>query len=288
MNGYIGAAAFVVALPALLAAQGAPPPDLQALQRMASTERAFAASAAEIGVRDAFLTFFADDAVSLAAGADGAHATLARARDHLRALAPPTLPILTRLMWEPFTGHVSVDGTMGWLTGGYVNLNLVSNEVVAHGAYFSVWKRQPDGLWRVWLDQGVSLPSIWQDASPFRVAPDPAPITDGTPDETLEAVEASVADAGAGWRARLDRDVRLHRDGRMPLVGRDAVLAWAGAAWSSVRYVPIRIEVAGSGDLGVALGGYGAASEHGTWVRVWKRDVTGRWQIVFETSTPAR
>ena len=38
----------------------------------------------------------------------------------------------------------------------------------------------------------------------------------------------------------------------------------------------------------VTLGGYDAVTssgpQHGTWIRVWKRDVTRRWRIVFETT----
>jgi hypothetical protein len=30
------------------------------------------------------------------------------------------------------------------------------------------------------------------------------------------------------------------------------------------------------------------AADHGTFIRVWKRDVTGRWRIVFETSKTAK
>ena len=75
--------------------------DSQALPRMVATERAFAAATAELGVRDGFLTFFADDAVQLTAGATGAGATLARAKDGLRQLSTPHLPLASRLMWEP-------------------------------------------------------------------------------------------------------------------------------------------------------------------------------------------
>jgi hypothetical protein len=262
--------------------------DPQALQRMAATERAFAAAAAELGVRDAFLAFFADDAVTLAPGQDGAHATAVRAKTGLAQLAQPRLPLVSRLMWEPFTGHVSGDGTLGWLTGGYANLNTLTTDVVGKGAYFSVWKRQVDGTWRVWLDEGITLPDIWRDASPFRVAPEPDAGDAGAAGEALEAAEAAVAAGNGPWRARLAASARLHRDGQMPCVGRDAAVAWAGSAWTSVHYAVLRTELAGSGDLGVTLGGYDAMpAQHGTWVRVWKRDVTNRWRIVFETSKAA-
>lgn len=263
------------------------PADPQAIQRMVATERAFAAAAAEIGVRDAFLTFFADDAISLEPGSNGKTASIRGAKDALRALPLDHLPILSRLLWEPITGQVSTDGTLGWLTGPYAGLNLVTKDLTARGAYFSVWKRQADGTWRVWLDEGVSLPARWNATAPFRAMPDPDAGTAGTPGETLENAERDVAAGGAAWRARLAGVVRLHREGHMPIVGRDAVVAWAAAEWTSVHYTVIRTEQAGSGDLGVTLGGYDAAgaagTTHGTWVRVWKCDVTGRWRVVFET-----
>src|SRR5206468_3057921 len=120
---------------------------------------------------------------------------------------------------------VSSDGTLGWLTGGYVGLNQVTNDLTARGAYFSVWKLQSDGTWRVWVDQGIALPDVWKDASPFRVAPDPDAGTAGAADEALDAVEREVANGAAAWRARLAVNVRLHREGRMPIVGRDAATA---------------------------------------------------------------
>jgi ketosteroid isomerase-like protein len=265
--------------------------DPQALQRMVATERAFAAATAEIGVRDGFLTFFADDAISLAAGKDGASATAQPAKEGLRALTPPKLPLLNQLMWEPYTGHVSSDGTLGWLTGGYANITLTTRDLVGRGAYFSVWKHQADGTWRVWLDEGITLPTLWNDASPFRVAPEPDAGTAGESNEAIDAAERAVASGGDAWRARLSADVRVHRNGRMPLVGRDAAVDWASTTLKTIKFALLKQEVAASSDLGVTVGGYDATTpagaEHGTWVRVWKRDVTGRWRIVFETSKAA-
>jgi hypothetical protein len=79
----------------------------------------------------------------------------------------------------------------------------------------------------------------------------------------------------------------------MPLVTREEASDWAARNWVRIRYTAIQHSTADSGDLAAALGGYDAttaanATEHGTWVRMWKRDVTGRWRIVFETSKPAR
>jgi hypothetical protein len=268
-----------------LAAAGFRQADAQALQRMVATERAFAAATAEIGVRDGFLSFFADDAVQIRPGSPP---TLVPAREALAAQSLQKLPVANRLIWEPYTGHVSSDGTIGWLTGGYVSLNQAQQVVVAQGAYFSVWKRQANGTWRVWLDEGITLPQIWNDAAPFRVAPDPDSGSTGAPGETIDAAEASVRANADAWRARLAAAVRLHINGQMPIEGREAVIASPRGAAAHI-YTVLRTEAAGSGDLAITLGGYedaaGATRGRGTWVRVWKRDIGGRWRIVFQTET---
>jgi hypothetical protein len=259
--------------------------DGQSLQRMVAWERAFAAATEQIGIRDGFLTFFSDDSIQIQRGPKVA---LVPAREALAAQPLPQLPLAAKLLWEPYTGHVSADGTLGWLTGGFVSLNQAERVPVRQGAYFSVWKRQSNGTWRVWLDEGIGLPQIWQGASPFRVAPDPDEGSVGVSNETLADVERSVAGDAAAWRARLATAVRLHREGMMPLVGRDAVLAWADKQGPR-RYAVLRTEEAGSGDLAVTIGALDSgavAKTQGSWVRVWKRDLGGRWRIVFQTETP--
>ncbi len=275
-----------LALVALCSAPVVAQVDTQALPRMVATERAFAAAAVELGRRNTFLTFFADDAVSLEGA--GAVASIGRAKDTLMAAPPTKLPVLSRLMWEPFTGQISEDGTLGWLTGPYAVLVLTTKDITAKGAYFSVWKREADGTYRVWLDEGIALPDVWSGASDFRAAPQADVGSVGAADETIDQAERAVASGGDAWKARLAASVRLHREGLMPMAGRDETAAWAHAAWTSIHYVVLRNERAASGDLGVALGGYEATTpagaERGTFVRVWQRDVQGHWRIVFETS----
>jgi ketosteroid isomerase-like protein len=277
-----GFAASVVAI-GLSVFQSPGQSDPQALPRMVASEKAFAAATAEIGVRDGFLAFFADDAVQIQRGDAGV--TLVKAKDALAAQPLPQLPVANQLLWEPFTGQVSSDGMMGWLTGAYVRFNQAQKTAVGQGAYFSVWKRQPDGTWRVWLDEGIQLPQIWQAASQFRAAPEPDAGTVGTANEAVADVERAVLADRAAWLARLSTDVRLHRNGVMPIVGREAVTAWA-ATQPRIVCTAVHTEVAGSGDLAIVIGGCESAGKtRGSYVRVWKRHVTGRWRIVFQTES---
>ena len=268
---------------ALSAVQTPAPADPQALPRMVASERAFAAATAELGVRDGFLTFFADDAVQIQRG--DASVTLTKAKDALAAQPLPQLPVANQLLWEPLTGQVSSDGTIGWLTGPYVRFNQAQKDTVGQGAYFSVWKRQPNGTWRVWLDEGIQLPQIWQATIPFRAAPEPDAGTVGAANEPVADVERAVLADRAAWQTRLSADVRLHRNGVMPIVGREAVTAWA-ASQPRATCTAVHNELAGSGDLAIVIGGCESAGKaRGSYVRVWKRSVTGRWRIVFQTET---
>ena len=135
------------------AAQLSIPPELEA---MAATEREFAKAATAKGWRDAFLEFFADDAIAFTPD-------VVPAKDRLRK--QPSTPFSEfELVWEPRTGDVSASGDLGWLTGPSTSINHKANPKAPdagprHGCYLSVWRRQPDGRWRVIVDVGVDAPT---------------------------------------------------------------------------------------------------------------------------------
>src|SRR4249920_2928525 len=105
----IAAAALVTAF---VTGQEAMPRELTA---MADTERAFAKAATVKGWRDAFLEFFADDAVTLANG-------VSSAKERLRQ-QPSTPFSVLELVWEPRLGDVASSGELGWLTGPSTSTN---------------------------------------------------------------------------------------------------------------------------------------------------------------------
>src|SRR5205809_5146073 len=103
-----GAAMTRVVAAALLAAAvlGAGP---AALAAMVEAERAFARRAGEVGVRDSFLEFFADDAIRFAEAPGPA-------KTFLRGLTPQP-PSVVELAWAPRFGDVAASGELGYLTG---------------------------------------------------------------------------------------------------------------------------------------------------------------------------
>ena len=81
----------------------------QALTQMIEAERAFAARALVIGWKQAFLEYFAQDALAFEEGKVGL------AREQL--LKAPDPPPDAQLIWEPRFGDMSGSGDLGYLTG---------------------------------------------------------------------------------------------------------------------------------------------------------------------------
>lgn len=290
------AAAILLVVPQAVTAQTT----TTALERMAATERAFAAATAQVGVRDGFLTFLTPDAIDIAPVAG--RLAIVSLPERLRAQAPPELPLRRTLQWEPRWGAISAAGDLGWLTGPYRNASLDGAEPDRHGAYFSIWRRQPDGTYKVRLDIGIDTAGEVGFPQGFTRATAPVARSAAEPaanEHDIRLVEARFAEAARGgvaaaYRARLLPDARLHRNERSPFAGAAAVETFVAATFERVTWAVLHAEVSESGDLAFTAGSYDAVAkatdgrpqtpERGFFVRVWQRADDGAWKIAFETS----
>lgn len=270
------------------------------LERMAATERAFAAATAHIGVRDGFLTFLTPDAIDIAPV--GGRLAIVSLPERLRAQAAPALPLRRTLLWEPRWGAISAAGDLGWLTGPYRHTSIGAPDQDRHGAYFSIWRRQADGTYKVRLDIGIDAAGEVGFPAGFTRATSPVPARPGAPvaiESDIRMTEARFAEAtlagvGHAYRARLLPDARLHRNERSPFAGAAAVEKFVSATFERLAWAVLHAEVSASGDLAFTAGSYDAVAkasdgrpqtpERGFFVRVWQRAESGDWKIAFETS----
>src|SRR5260370_2531242 len=208
-------------------AQGEPP---AALTAMVDAERAFAKRASEVGVRDSFLEFFADDSIRFAEAPGPAKA-------FFRGMTPQP-PAVVELTWTPRVGDVAASGELGYLTGPATRI--VHRDPAPPPAslcYFSIWKRQADGTFKVFIDQGISTPEPVDVPAGFTRAAAADRYTGKSDDarRTLERADRTfMADAARRSLAEVysrafASDGRLYRDGVMPMVGANAE-RWLAAA----------------------------------------------------------
>lgn len=276
---------------AALSSQPAPEPLPPALLAMAEAERRFSARAAETTPREAFIEFFADEAVSF-------QPDPGPARERLR-LQPPPPPGLPAFQWEPRTGDVSASGDLGYLTGPVRYPQRDGG--VRHGCYFSVWKKQADGAFKVILDVGIQPPGEVPFAPGFVRAPARAALrpaeTPTTADASLRAADEALGralatrGAAAAFEQAMHPFGRLHRNGALPLTSREAAVAWLAAHVSAMTSTPVKAESATAGDLGYTWGSVRVTAVDGTvtdgyYVRLWTRGADGRWHLAADI-TPA-
>ena len=62
---------------------------------------------------------------------------------------------LKTISWKPVNAEVAQSGDLGYTWG---NWKLVTGDTTYYGNYFTAWKKQKDGNWKVTLDGGNSTP----------------------------------------------------------------------------------------------------------------------------------
>jgi ketosteroid isomerase-like protein len=265
-----------------------------ALEEMANAERAFVQRAQEVSIPEAFSEFFASEAVGFASG------TPESAQEQLRKrpFAPRDPNLL--FWWEPRTGDIAASGDLGWLTGP-VRMGKKGEPTIRHGNYASIWKRQPDGKFKVVIDIGLDPPGEVPFAAGFTRAsfdnryqgsqiPPLAEASLAAADRALNAAaRSSIADAYAQSAAPA---IRLHRNGNLPFEGRDRTIAFLKTQPAFTAAETMYTETARSADLGYTWGSYETAAgadgkaRGGHYARVWVRQADGTWRVVLDLDAP--
>ena len=259
----------------------------QSLLSLVASERAFAAATAELGIRNGFLTFFADDAITF-------EPDIGLYADVLGRRPGPTYPLTIQLRWTPEEGDISDSADIGYLTGPYtVESATASKEPSSSGWYFSIWKRQPNDIWKVFIDIGIETPSHGIDIDSMRFTPAPLHGTGalGGTREGLESADAafnnSLSDTSPALGTHSSGTVRFHRNGWFPINGIEEATSYFSAHPYGTA-TALSAHVSRSGDLGYSYGTYKGLSARGYYVRMWKYTTDHSWKVVLDVTTEKR
>ncbi|HMJ25483.1 MAG TPA: hypothetical protein VK475_06625 [Pyrinomonadaceae bacterium] len=271
---------------------------------LVATERAFARMSVARGQAEAWIEYFAEDGVLF-------QPQPVNAREFMRQRLPTPQPPNATLNWVPIYGDVSEGGEMGYNIGPWKMIdNTSQNRPPRHGYFLSVWKKQPEGNWKVVADFGVGVATATADHSlngafvpagrwPVRTASSAHRIDQATLvrlDQDLSVLSNSAGTLKA-YLTYLHKDARMLRDNLPPIVGSDSMRSYLGKqkGWSGQGNVltlkPVKADIAGMGDLGYTYGTYqldekAGLIEKGFYLHVWKRDPAGKWLIVAGTAVP--
>ncbi len=117
-------------------------------EELLDADRAFAARSLEAGAPEAFAKFFDEQGLQIGpAGPPAVGPEQVRAR---LAQGPANI-----LSWEPRFAEVFAPGAWGWTWGEWqLHEPGAGGKRLAQGRYVNIWRKQPDGSWKVRLDLG--------------------------------------------------------------------------------------------------------------------------------------
>jgi ketosteroid isomerase-like protein len=264
-----------------------------------AAERAFARASIEQGMQAAFLAHLAEDAVVFRPGPVPARAWFRR-----------QAPVKGRLEWAPDFAAIASSGDVAFTAGPWKWQDPDGSSRFGH--YLTVWRRDPQGAWKVVIDAGASHATVDLEVEvevpPWSAAREReeerlhghTPIAVGPKRLLLEIDRKVAADIERhGWPAAFTRwaadDVRLYRAGVLPLLGKDAVVAGLAdrAGVGGVRCAALN-GAASAGDLAYTYG----TAQHAVrgaqtdsiaahaYLRVWRMTHDGRHVIAAEVESP--
>ena len=254
-------------------------------QKIYEAEKAFEKEAAETNVRQAFLDFLAPDGIIFRPNAvNGIENWKAR------QISPADL------RWNPTFVDAASNGAIGYTTGNSIYRAQGKTDANAvYGEYFSIWSRQLNGAYKVVLDIGIG------HAKPDKIETDwKSPADSGTEtnaqnssaaDSTIHFYEiASQKGLEKAYKSFAADDIRLLREGKMPIVGKSAALAAAKNDRGNIVF-PKRSVFSAAAEMAYVTNTYTLTKadktvEKGNFVQVWKLR-GGKWQIVMDVFAPS-
>ena len=262
------------------------------LDEVVASERAFSARAQQVNARQAFVEYFAADAILYAPFPVRAFPQLREGPDWG-----------VNIQWRPVAAGISGAGDIGYTTGPSEYRRVPSEPPVRYGHYTSVWQRQPDGRYLVLIDVGINHPAPTAPLADWRRPPDPPTALPALrPTEQASALSAlreldarigAMPGSGAALAGVFADDVRLHRGGRLPVSGRAQALVDLAIHKEKLNWVPEGVAVAESGDLGYAYGhgrSTGASPADAgelAYLNIWQRR-GGKWRLIVHVSNAVR
>jgi ketosteroid isomerase-like protein len=206
---------------------------------------------------------------------------------------PPSPAALT---WNPIRIEVSGNGALAYSIGNSIYRPKGKDDTNAiHGHYLSVWSRQPSGEYRAVLDTGINHEKPSTNVPDWKPGSAPAPEAN---EKKSFAGDSSIGfyrmaeDRGFGraYKAYGADDMYLMRDGKLPIIGRNAAANYIEDQGLAVRFVKRRSYIE-AGDLAYVYSGYmlldkkSVEKERGSYVQVWKLR-GGRWVIAADVFIP--
>ncbi len=246
-------------------------------KELANAERAFSAASENYGVKQSFLQFLSDECVMFNPGpVNGMELYRKRSENSVC------------LTWYPTYVEVSASGDFGISTGPWEYRRTKNDTNVAYGHYFSVWKKQSNGGWKVVLDNGISYPDSLKRTEQTIVRDlkkSKKPTIASSAETILELERAfsnSIRENGGEktYKQYCSDDMKVYRRGSFPTRTRDAAQSLFLKQEKKISFVA-NAQLSSAGDIGYSYGySVNEKNDSSAFVRVWRKEKD--WKIAVD------
>lgn len=252
------------------------------VQALVDAEKKFAQTAQEKGVRASFLEFLAADSIVFAPGPVSGQEVWNKRQETGRDL-----------VWQPTFAAIARSGDFGYDTGpAKWRTKKSDGKFTSFGHFVSIWKKQPDGSWRVALDCGIE--NTKSDAKPPLKLVIPTNRGQGTLESLQQTQNAFIATAKLDFTKAFRQfggdEVRLYRNGSFPTIGKKDGIELLGPEQAGLTMEVMKTDVSSSADLAYMYGSYSDTrtqpAKTGHFLEIWQTDATRAWKLVLDWQQP--
>lgn len=263
----------------------------QNLNSLIATEYSFVYAAEEIGTRDAFLKFIADDGIIFRPNPINGKEFLTNA---------PKRPGL--LSWYPIHAEISIAGDMGFTTGPAEFRKDKDSAAIWFGNFCTVWQKQSNGEWKFAIDIGNQndKPLTVPKGLEYKIgAADQQQLIKGK--KRISPFELYILDRAfntmtekmgieKSYKKFVNNESRLLRDGFYPIIGVKEICNYFSNHSYKMNFKPLGGKISSSKDLGFTYGeleisrGESNANGRYNYLRVYQREGK-RWIMAAEVAT---
>jgi ketosteroid isomerase-like protein len=270
------------------------PDSSSAIFSMRETERNFARASAAIGRNAAFAEYFAEKSVLFT------DKWITNGKQYSKERNPS--PVV--LKWEPELMDISASRDFGISTGPWEAQEYRPNTApLATGYFLTVWKKQPDGTWKVVLDGGSETPVAAKIKHGFSFPAGADKVVKACPVFKEDLLNKELCDrekqflsawektpSPASYLSYLDHGARMQLKGHLPSTDADTINSFISGFDKKLIWETVGSGAASSGDLGFTYGLLQIRDiklvSKGHYVRIWKKLPGDSWKIVLEMINP--
>ena len=262
-----------------------------ALKTVIENEGKFLQQGQEQGTRAAFLAFLADDAIVFEPGpVNGKESWKKRPEKGIS------------LTWKPLFGAIARSADLAYTTGpAEWRHNKEDAKPLGYGQYVSIWKKEKDGPWKVALDAGSEVPGLAKSEDPPELElsvsgepagklSEPALAQRRLAEAEAKFATAAKADSTIALSGACSANVRVHREGVFPAVGKEPARLMLSVRRGKLTAERLGGAVSAAGDLAYSYGKYSLTkaqeTERGHYLQIWRTDADGSWKIALDYQVP--